>query len=82
LIKLARQVGLNDYKLKRGFRQLFGTTVFGYLHAERMEKARTLLMNRQMKVTEVSHTVGYASLPSFSLAFRKRFGVSPRSYLG
>jgi AraC family transcriptional regulator, transcriptional activator of the genes for pyochelin and ferripyochelin receptors len=81
LIELARKVGLNDYKLKRGFRQLYGTTVFGYLHTQRMEKARMLLMNQQMKITDVAHAVGYASLPSFSLAFRKQFGVSPRSYL-
>lgn len=81
LIELAHRVGLNDYKLKRGFRQLYSTTVFGYLHAERMEKARILLMNRQMTVTEIAHAVGYASLPSFSLAFRRRFGVNPRSYL-
>jgi AraC family transcriptional regulator, transcriptional activator of the genes for pyochelin and ferripyochelin receptors len=80
LLELARKVGLNDYKLKRGFRQLYGTTVFGYLHTQRMEKARTLLTNSQMKITDVAHAVGYASLPSFSLAFRKQFGVSPRSY--
>jgi AraC family transcriptional regulator, transcriptional activator of the genes for pyochelin and ferripyochelin receptors len=81
LLELARKVGLNDYKLKRGFRQLYGTTVFGYLHTQRMEKARTLLTNHQMKITDVAHAVGYASLPSFSSAFRKQFGVSPRSYL-
>jgi AraC-like DNA-binding protein len=80
LLELARKVGLNDYKLKRGFRQLYGTTVFGYLHTQRMEKARRLLANRQMKITDVAHAVGYASLPSFSLAFRKQFGVSPRAY--
>jgi AraC-like DNA-binding protein len=81
LIELARKVELNDNKLKRGFRQLYGTTVFGYLHTQRMEKARTLLVNRQMKITDIAHAVGYASLPSFSLAFRKQFGVSPRAYL-
>lgn len=81
LIELARQVGLNDYKLKRGFRELFGTTVFGYLHSRRMEQAQQLLLQKQMKVTEVAYAVGYASLPSFSTAFRKRFGVSPKAYL-
>ncbi|WP_375475223.1 hypothetical protein [uncultured Nostoc sp.] len=40
LIDLARQVGINEYTLKRGFRQIFGTTVFGYLHDYRMEQAR------------------------------------------
>lgn len=37
LLELAKQAGLNGYKLKAGFRQMFGTTVFGYLHECRME---------------------------------------------
>jgi AraC-like DNA-binding protein len=45
LIALARQVGLNDYSLKRGFRYCFGKTVFGYLHDYRMEQASQLLMS-------------------------------------
>ncbi|MFQ4143118.1 AraC family transcriptional regulator [Chlorogloeopsis sp. ULAP02] len=80
LIGLARQVGLNDYKLKIGFRYLFGTTVFGYLHQYRMERSQQLLRETQMSVTEVAHTVGYACPTSFSTAFRKKFGVNPRSY--
>lgn len=80
LLTLARQVGLDDCKLKWGFRQLFGTTVFGYLREYRMERARHLLATAQMNVTEVAYTVGYNSLPSFSKAFRKRFGSSPLAY--
>ncbi|MDF5734679.1 MULTISPECIES: helix-turn-helix transcriptional regulator [unclassified Nostoc] len=79
LIELARQVGLNDCTMKQGFKQVFGTTVFGYLHHCRMELAYKLLIERNMNVTEVARTVGYASLPSFSNAFRKKFGVSPKS---
>ncbi len=79
LIQLARQVGLNDYKLKLGFRHCFGTTVFGYLHDHRMELAHKLLIESKMNVAEVAKKVGFASLPSFSNAFRKKFGVSPKS---
>ncbi|MEH2081877.1 MAG: helix-turn-helix domain-containing protein [Nostoc sp.] len=79
LIELAREVGLNDCTMKQGFKQVFGTTVFGYLHNHRMELAQKLLIERNMNVTEVARTVGYASLPSFSNAFRKKFGVSPKS---
>ncbi|MHC5731764.1 MAG: helix-turn-helix transcriptional regulator, partial [Nostoc sp.] len=53
LIQLARQVGLNDRKLKQGFRQVFGTTVFGYLHQYRMELAHKLLIQGNMNITEV-----------------------------
>lgn len=79
LMALARQVGLNDCTLKRGFKQVFGTTVFGYLHQYRMEQARSLLLNKQCSVTEVARRVGYNNACAFSTAFRKKFGVSPRA---
>lgn len=81
LIKLARLVHLNDYKLKIGFRQIFGTTVFGYLYQHRMEVARQLLAKRQMNVKEVAQKVGYASQSRFAAAFRKQFGLNPKAYL-
>lgn len=81
LLELARKVGLNDFKLKAGFRQVFGTTVFGYLHQYRMEKARHLLGEGHMNVKEVAQAVGYANQSRFASAFRKQFGVNPKSYL-
>jgi len=81
LMELARQVSLNDYKLKVGFRQVFGTTVFGYLHQRRMEKAQQLLVEQRMNVKEIAQTVGYANQSRFAAAFRKQFGVNPKSYL-
>lgn len=79
LLDLARQVGLNDCLLKRGFKQVYGTTVFGYLHQHRMEQARALLLDRQWSVTEVARKVGYKNLCAFSTAFRKSFGISPKA---
>ena len=81
LMELARQVSLNDYKLKSGFRQVFGTTVFGYLHQYRMEVARQLLAEQRMNVKEVARTVGYANQSRFAVAFRKQFGMNPKVYL-
>lgn len=79
LLALARQVGLNDCSLKRGFKQVYGTTVFGYLHQHRMEQARSLLLDQRWSVTEVARKVGYKNLCAFSTAFRKSFGVSPKA---
>lgn len=79
LLELARQVGLNDRKLKQGFRQLFGTTVFGYLHNYRMQQAQQLLIAGQMNVKETARLVGYASQSSFNAAFKKTFGVNPKA---
>ncbi|ESA35327.1 transcriptional family [Leptolyngbya sp. Heron Island J] len=80
LLELAQRVGLNDYKLKRGFRQVFGTTAFGCLYQHRMERAKILLQSNYSTVTEVAQAVGYASTTSFSAAFKKKFGMSPRNY--
>ncbi|MBE9136167.1 helix-turn-helix transcriptional regulator [Nodosilinea sp. LEGE 07088] len=79
LIDLARQVGLNDRKLKEGFRQAFNTTVFGYLTQQRMEKACQLLV-QQRSVAAVAAIVGYASPTAFSGAFRRKFGITPKAY--
>jgi AraC-like DNA-binding protein len=81
LIELARQVGLNDCTLKRGFRQVFGQTAFGLLHDYRLEQARQLLEERRLNVTEVARAIGFANRSYFASAFRKKFGVSPREYL-
>jgi AraC-like DNA-binding protein len=81
LLELSRKVGLNDYKLKIGFRQIFGTTVFGYLRQYRMEYARQLLEEGEMSVTEVSYSVGYCSLSHFAKAFSRQFGTKPGFYL-
>ncbi|WNZ22505.1 helix-turn-helix transcriptional regulator [Leptolyngbya sp. NK1-12] len=80
LMELARQVGLNDYSLKCGFKQVFGKTVFGYLHDYRMEQASQLLMSGEMKVEEVAAAIGFESRSYFSIAFRKKFGITPKTY--
>jgi len=80
LLELARQVAINDHKLKQGFRQVFGTTVFGYLHHYRLEKARQLLDISELRVAEVAHQVGFADRSYFAAAFRKKFGLNPGSY--
>lgn len=80
LIELARQVGLNDFKLKCGFRQVFGTSAFKYLHDYRLEQARQLLVSGEMKVEEVAFRVGFDSRSYFALAFRKKFGLNPKQY--
>ncbi|MEL6380962.1 MAG: AraC family transcriptional regulator [Cyanobacteria bacterium J06626_18] len=80
LTELARLVEINDFKLKRGFRQVFGTTVFGYLHQYRMEKAQRLLESGIDSVAQVAQAVGYASPSQFSAAFKRKFGLSPKTY--
>lgn len=75
IAELAIEVGLNQLKLKRGFRSLFGTGVYSLFQRHRMERARELL--HQHNVTETALTLGYSNISHFSAAFRKQFGMLP-----
>lgn len=77
LKELAHSVGMNDFKFKNGFKQIFGTTVFGLLHEERMHKARNLLMETEMSILDISVVTGYKNLSNFTAAFKKKFGYPP-----
>lgn len=77
LLELSRMVGLNDYKLKLGFKELFGTTVFGHIRRLRMNEARILLEQGQVNVSEAAVRVGYHNLSHFALLFRQTFGYNP-----
>ncbi|MBX2923176.1 MAG: helix-turn-helix transcriptional regulator [Chitinophagaceae bacterium] len=77
LIDLAHKVGINDFKLKRGFKALFGNTVFGYLHALRMQKANELLQENELTISEIAAYCGYEYVQHFITAFKKNYGVTP-----
>lgn len=81
LIELAELVGVSDRTLRRGFRELFGTTVFGYLTQMRMEKAEQLLRGTNMNVAEVANLVGYSHLGHFAAAFKRKYGITPSQCL-
>ncbi|MGG0813312.1 helix-turn-helix transcriptional regulator [Paenibacillus alvei] len=77
LLGLARLTGLNDYKLKLGFKELFGTTVFGYVRGLRMNEARRMLEQGEANVSQTSIIVGYHNVSHFASLFRKTFGYNP-----
>lgn len=79
LIELAHKVGLNDFKLKKCFKEVYGTTVFGYLHDIRMDKACILLKQKE-KISEVAYAIGYKNAQHFTAAFKKKFGVVPSEF--
>jgi AraC-like DNA-binding protein len=80
MAELARQVGLNEYILRKGFQQVFGKTVFSYLHEYRLQQARELIAMGEMKISEIAAKVGFASRSYFASAFKKKFGLSPKAY--
>ncbi|MBC9934250.1 helix-turn-helix transcriptional regulator [Chitinophaga qingshengii] len=77
LSQLVRQTGLNEFKLKAGFRKVFNNSVFGYLRDYRLLLAWQLLKKKELSVTAVAYETGYTTVQHFSKEFSKRFGVSP-----
>ncbi len=77
LLSLARKAGLNDFKLKRGFKELFGTTVFNYLNDLRMDYSKKLILDEKKSISETAFILGYSEPQHFSAAFKKRFGYRP-----
>ncbi|NCU05243.1 MAG: helix-turn-helix transcriptional regulator [Chitinophagaceae bacterium] len=74
---ISYRFGLNEFKLKKGYKHFFQTTVFADIHRLRMQEAKQLLNESAMNVTDVAYHIGYNSLSSFSYAFKKMFGYSP-----
>lgn len=81
LQELADQVGLNLKKLKMGFKQIYGDTVYGFLIDYKMEMARRLLDSGSYNVNEVGLKIGYSTGSHFIAAFKKKFGTTPKKYL-
>ena len=80
LRQLALMVGTNECKLKKGFKSLFGTTVFGYLFNYRMETACRHLSDSGKTIQEVAELSGYEYQSHFTTAFRRKFCMSPMEY--
>ncbi|MBD2845345.1 helix-turn-helix transcriptional regulator [Paenibacillus sp. IB182496] len=79
LAELARSVQLNEYKLKRGFKQVFGKPVYAYVLDKRMMAARRMLEVEGVTVREAAERVGYANSQHFSRAFQRAFHCNPSS---
>ena len=81
LQELADEIGLNIKKLKMGFKQIYGDTVYGFLFDHKMEFARNLLDSGSYNVNEVGLKIGYSTGSHFIAAFKKKFGTTPKKYL-
>ena len=81
LQELAAEIGLNLKKLKEGFKQVYGDTVYSFLFDYKMEQARKLLESNQYNVNEVGLQVGYSTASHFIAAFKKKFGTTPKKYV-
>jgi two-component system, response regulator YesN len=80
LTSLAEQFHINSAYLSEMFKELVGQNFSDYLVNLRMDKARSLLRDEQLKVIEIAHLVGYSNSGYFSTVFKKRFGQKPLDY--
>lgn len=82
LKELSKLVGLNEYQLKVGFKNIYGTTVYKYLTDYRMDQARRMLDSGSYLVNEAAAEVGYSNPSHFIAAFKKKYGFTPKKYVG
>lgn len=81
LAELSEEIGLSLKKLKEGFKQIYGDSVFSFLFDYKMEYARKMLETGQHNVNEVGLRVGYSTASHFISAFKKKYGTTPKKYL-
>ena len=81
LQELADEIGLTLKKLKMGFKQIYGDTVYGFLFDYKMDYARKLLDSGSYNVNEVGLKIGYSTGSHFIAAFKKKFATTPKKYL-
>ena len=75
--ELAKVAGINEFKLKKGFKEIFGTTIFGHLAEARLGLAKEALKENKKSIAEIAFELGYSSVQHFSTAFKKKYGVAP-----
>ena len=81
LAELSARRRMAVHKIQAGFREMYGTSVFGFVREHRLQTARLLFEEGDKNVSEAAWAVGYVNLSHFSEAYKKRFGVLPRDYL-
>ncbi|NJP41116.1 helix-turn-helix transcriptional regulator [Oscillospiraceae bacterium HV4-5-C5C] len=81
LVQLARQLQMNDCKLKKLFKAYYGTTIYSYIRQQRMEAAFNLLQSGHCNVSQAAAAVGYSNMSHFAAAFKASYGVNPRQVM-
>ncbi len=76
---LSKQVALNEFKLKTGFKQYFKTGIFDWVMEQKMQHAKHLILTTNKPIKDICTMVGYPLTTNFITAFRRQFGMTPGS---
>ena len=74
---VAIKCNMSEFHFYRCFKQVFGITPYQYLLGKRLEHARKLLNETQLRVGDIARLCSFRDVFSFSKAFKKRYGLSP-----
>ncbi len=66
------------HKIQQGFKTIFGTTVLKHIRKLRLQKAKEIIVKKELSISEAGYFIGYTNLSHFASAFRQEFGVLPR----
>ena len=77
---IVKEFGINTFKLKYGFKKLFGTSVMRFIDDKKMAYAKQLLLDNHTEVMDIAERLGYNHYNNFSAAFKRKFGFSPASF--
>ena len=80
LIQVAKAVNISGNHLSEKFKRVTGVNFVKYIARRRFEKARDLLHDPNLRVSEIAFAVGFQSLSQFNRVFRKFSGKSPTEY--
>ena len=80
LDKMASQACLSRFHFHRLFTKVYKITPHQYVTQKRIDKAKALLHNDYISITEVCNEVGFESIGSFSILFKKEIGFAPTYY--
>jgi AraC-like DNA-binding protein len=78
--ELARVTGMNQCYLKKGFKEVYGMTIYEFVQEQRMMKAKILLTSADYSISSVAEMVGFSSVSNFSTAFKKYTGILPSEF--
>jgi len=78
--QLARQTGINEAKLKEGFKEVFGYSIHTCILQLRLQKAQELLLTTDMSITDITYVIGYSHVTHFTSLFKKEMGITPTEW--